>query len=85
MIRKSRAEIAALKGEKLPQPAAQPAPAAPAAPDTGEQLRATVEQLASAAQILAASAQSASKKKQMEAIIHRDKHGRMARVTINIT
>jgi len=83
----NRAELARLKGE-VPKPA----PAVLPAPDVGAPsiaaLQASMEKLAAqveqSAQIMAAAAQARAQDKKLEAVVHRDQHGRMQSVTITV-
>lgn len=83
----NRAELAVLKGEKAeaPAPVAQPDPGVQQMQQSltmmaGQMQQAAAAMIETARQVQAA--QAAPKK--LEAIVHRDKDGKMARVEINV-
>lgn len=75
----NRAELQRMKGER---PQAEPAPPAPTVDVAG--LQAAMERLGERFEQAAARMAQPPPKKQLEAIVHRDRDGRMQKVTITI-
>lgn len=78
----TRGALDELAGRRRPQPvpAAKPEPAA----DPFAGLADATRQLVDAAQLLASAAQAPVKPKKLEAIVQRDKAGKMEKVIINV-